>query len=262
MDQRLDGLDDAIVELGEPPHRPVDETIRAGRRLVRRRRLIGGAVSATLLVTLAGTWVVLSPTGTPAQPAAPTSAARTATPDVAEPAITLTSNHRVVPSPGVRILRQVDAPLPASFTPWSTALVWTDGARSFRSIGTLAPDRTTFLITEPAGPESFEEWTGARVDTAAAPVRFAADGTLVPLAGVSVLEQTSAPELGPRFAGEGDRTGAAKVRYLGVDSYVVVRSPAGGPEECIVQAATRKHPTLSSFLTDARRRYADRVGLR
>lgn len=241
MDAQLRDLDGAIGRLGEPPHRPVGETLRAGRRLVRRRRLIGGGVSAALLVTLVSTWAVISPPGTPAQPAAPTSAARTATPDVPEPAITLTSDRRVIPSSGVRILRQVDGPLPRSFTPWSTALVWTAGAGTFRSIGTLAPDRTTFLSTEPAGPESFEEWTGARVDTAAAPVRFAADGTLTPLAGVSVLEQTSAPGLGPRFAGEADRTGAARVRYLGVDSYVVA-----GAWPVVLRSASSQPPRGST----------------
>ncbi len=92
-------------------------------------------------------------------------------------------------------------------------------------------------------------------------VRFGEGEELLPLPGVTMLQQTGDVDLGPNFAGPRDRTAVAEVSYDGQRWYVLARD-GDGDIQYFPTAASVSAPTLEEFLPYAKGLYDDEVGLR
>ena len=83
---------------------------------------------------------------------------------------------------------------------------------------------------------------------------------LFPSEGVEILEQRPGVDVGPSFAGPGDRTAAARVRTPdGEVLYLLAREVEGQAQVITVPRATGG-PDLDAFLRFARERYAEGGG--
>lgn len=84
--------------------------------------------------------------------------------------------------------------------------------------------------------------------------------TLLPLEGVTILQQTDDVELGPGFAGPDDPSAVAEVRVDGERWYVLARVLPGSSPEYIPTAAAIGLRTLEDFLAEAALRFGDGGG--
>ena len=270
--------------LGEgPPPRPIEDTIRAGRSALRRRRA-GSALAVCALVAVAGgTSYAIAPRGD----------ADTAGPG---PATAATS-----PRPSGIASRQPGEPV----MPREVIRLRADGALVVVRSGAVITQRVPNpLGLEPPGysagaevkyrgstnwylvkrqPGSGSEWTSVparqafptlaswladqvaveRGDPTLALVRFGTNGRLEPLSGVMLLEQRADPELPANFAPAGSRTVAATVRWHGAVWHELARRlPGSSSAEYFPAAASVAGKTLDQFLAYARNRYSGGEGLR
>ena len=106
-----------------------------------------------------------------------------------------------------------------------------------------------------AGPDS---WPGQTdVDL----VRFAQGSErLVPVDGVTMIEQRAHPDVGASFATGTDQSAVAEVSADGGRWYVLARRPAGEAPQYIAVRAADGGVTLDDFLDLARERYAEGGG--
>lgn len=93
-------------------------------------------------------------------------------------------------------------------------------------------------------------------------VKFGADGALVGLPGVTVVQQRAGVDLGDSFAGPDDKTAVAEVTFEGETWFVPARQIGSGPAEFFPTAAMAGRETLDEFLEYARGQYANGEGLR
>lgn len=93
-------------------------------------------------------------------------------------------------------------------------------------------------------------------------VKFGADGELVGMPGVTVVEQRGGVDVGKRFAGPEDKTAVAKVTFEGETWFVLARRIGSGSTEFFPTAAMAGRETLDEFLDYARGQYAAGEGTR
>jgi hypothetical protein len=93
-------------------------------------------------------------------------------------------------------------------------------------------------------------------------VRFGDGETLLPRAGVEVLEQTGDVDLPDSFAGPGDRTAVAMVTYDGMRWFVLARELDGSPPQYLPTAGSVGGATIQEFLSYAADQYGSGEGLR
>ncbi len=122
----------------------------------------------------------------------------------------------------------------------------------------------TMVSSDPAGKSfaDLEDWTAYQVEAITGRerdlVQLNADGTLRPATGIELVAQVQDIDLGPRFAGPGDRTAAAEVLDGNRRWYVLVRDSADGPPEYIKVAPAATAPTFEEFLGVAADIYSGR----
>lgn len=273
-----DELEKSFV--AEPPHRPVEQRIAAGRRLVHRRR---GIAAVGLLVTLAilGTgYTVIAPDGgrnadqqiTDRGPRKDQERQRQSErPELGD--VGLSSDGELITADGVQVLQEVENPIGVS-PPQLTIGVAYDyrGVTHWAVIDgetTANGVVTTGLSTERAFRSfpTFEYWLDeqAALQNGEPPlelVRFGDGEQLLPRDGVEILQQTGDVDLGPSFASPGDRTAVAEVMYAGERWYVLARDVPDSGIQYFPTAASVSKPTLEEFLPYAARSYQAGEGLR
>ena len=265
-----------------PEHADLDQVLRAGRRSLRRRRVASaGAVLAVALV--AGGVVVTAggpdgvrgeePAATPTATSAPEDPAYVQVPpdrpELEGEQVVLAPDGTLYVSEDVEVLEVVENPLGLEPPRYSAGLATSAGGEERWWL--LEAARTSSSTSSAAARESFPDLGMCLDDQVAlqrgeptlALVRFGPDGTLVPdEAGVEVLAQRAGVDLGPSFAGPGDPTAVAEVRWDGERWYVLARDLGAGPPEYFPTAASVSRPTLDGFLTYARASYDEGTGLR
>lgn len=93
-------------------------------------------------------------------------------------------------------------------------------------------------------------------------VKFGADGALVGMPGVTVVQQRGGVDVGESFAGPDDKTAVAEVTVEGETWFVLARRIGSGPTEFFPTAKMAGRETLDEFLDYARGQYANGEGLR
>lgn len=246
-----------------PAHRPIEDRLQAGHRLVRRRRLAASAAALATVAVLgtAGIGLATSDDG-PSRGA-----------DFAEPGenqlhrgeLLLDADGTLRTGPGVEVVRQVENPRGYAPPRHSLGVVYRfDGAEYW---GLVETDGSATEIARQSFP-TFEMWLDDQVkmqdgQETLALVRFGEGETLLPRDGVEILRQTGDLSMMPAsFAGPGDRTAVAEVRYDGERWYVLARQLPDSDPEYFASAASVTAPTLDQFLTYAADSYASGTGLR
>ena len=252
----------------EPAHRPIDERLEAGRRALRRRRVVSGSAALAVVAVLAGGYAVAGPGSQPRGTEPPASApSRTASAPPSLPASPVPDptdgkwarlvDGEVVLADGVTEVRRIDA-----------------GGRKV-GLELQLRDQTVWYLVTPSGSSSFtayvsfeslEDWVadqqqgqGGRPPSKPF-VDFGPDGTLRPMTdAVSIVEQRADPEL-PDNYDAGVATAVAEVLVDGKTYYVLARDPER--PDYIAVPASIGGADLDAFLDYARQRYAGGEGLR
>jgi hypothetical protein len=266
-----------------PAHRPVQQAIASGRRLVVRRRLaVGAGATATALVIGGAAWAI--PPGAP-------NASSDGGPVATQPSTTDPTPRDRAGDPQSQLMRGELA----AFSPDGTLIVrdgWRVSQRIQNPMRRQAPDRSLGLeltrgeqvfwylldlqgdeiirSSDPAGKgfATLDDWVADQValqgDTPSpSPVAFA-PGTaqLVAVDDALMVRQQAGPDV-PGFARPGDATAVAEVRWRDATYFVLARRTAGAEPEYFPTAATvPARPTLASFLEHAREQYGSGEGLR
>ena len=273
-----------------PLHRPVEERIAAGRRLVVRRRIAVGAGAAGTILLIGGTAWGLAPGSTPSTGPEPS---QTATqPTNKSPGqgtgneadrkhkdpqsyltggelATYTPDGKVVVRKGWRISQRIPNPYGLQPPAKSVGLELTKGSETYWYILEIEGNGMS-SASDPAGNgfATLEAWVASQValqegSAPPSPVELR-PGTaeLVAVDGATIVRQRPDPEV-PGFAGPGDNTAVAEVRWNGARYFVLARQIAGSdPEYFPTSASVPAKPTLESFLDHARKQYGSGEGLR
>lgn len=265
-----------------PAHPPVEETLRAGRRALRRRR-IGAAAGALAVVAALGTGYAATTAGpeprttgevatdpTPA-PSPPEDAPPTSEPwDKAE-TVRYSAAGELEVRPGVVVHEHIENPYGYEPPNRSDALDLTVEGRRIWTIVELRNGDYAYSGSVPSnGWASFADYVadqaGAASDGNGWPdtLRLTDEGTVVASAGSEVLQRTDDPRLGDSFAAPGTPTGAAVVRAGedGVGYFVVWRVVDGRLDVITTPPRDVVGATFQELLTSARSRYASGEGLR
>jgi hypothetical protein len=265
-----DALEKSFVD--EPAHRPVQQRITAGRRLVRRRRAVTGAAAVAVVAVLGAGYAVIGSDGERASepPIAdqkkdqPVEDETSFSQDLLDDyQVVVAPNGLLLKAPGVEILQKV--PNPGGYG---------DPGKAY-GVAFTFEGTTRWSLIDPSGGSyedafrsfpTFEYWLADQValqqgEPMLALVRFGAGEELLPRAGVAILQQTGDIDIGPRFAGPNDRSAAAEVRYAGERWYVLARE-LDGDIQYFPTAASVSKPTLEEFLPYAKDSYNTGDGLR
>lgn len=234
--------------LDEPLHRPVEDRIVAGRRVVRRRRGLTGLAAFALVGAVGMGYTALDsdePTttgvaGSPGQDQKWPEGMRE---------VYVDHSGELQVAPGVQILE-------------SGTVLDNDGEPTF-GVAYIYKGTTYWAMVEPSGgtyDEAFAafptlpDWLDDQVALQAGEpllqlVRFGDDGLLEPLAEVQLLDQTS--DIDPRhnIAPPGVPVAVAEVRWEGQRWYVVARDLDDEGSEYFPAAASVTKPTLDAFVT-------------
>lgn len=285
-----DIADQIEAALGATPPAPagIDETLAAGRKAVRRRRLAYGVGAAATALVIGGTAWALSPgdggerTGHPGFSGEPSASTRS---DPSDPATTAPADALPWHGEAARVDRRGNLEVKPGWTVTEdlstedvTAVEVSDGARRrwylFGDGVTFSPDGTapgydSFrawvevnipILRDMANDEErstpANEWPGVPRDDL---VRWTADAsTLEPLPGVELLDVRTPIDLGASFA-PAQETAVASVRVDGEQWYVAAREPANDPAYLAVRG-DQGGATLDAFVEMARARYAEGGG--
>lgn len=264
-----DELESSFVD--EPAHRPVEQRILAGRRLVRRRRISTGAVAVALVAVLGAGYAAVGPDGNRAAdpPIAdrkddPVEKEPDADPLLEESGVMVSGEGELQVAADVEIIETV--PNPDGYGKPGEAY-----GVAYRQDG-----KTRWALVDPGGGSyeeafrsfpTFADWLADQValqrgEPTLALVRFGDGEELLPLEGVEILQQTGDIDLGPSFAGPRDRTAVAEVTYAGERWYVLAREVPGSGIQYFPTAASVSKLTLEEFLPYARDSYDNGEGLR
>ncbi|MDZ5619909.1 hypothetical protein SFC88_03675 [Nocardioides sp. HM23] len=291
MPDIADQLDAAIG--AAPTEAPgLASTLALGRRALRRRRLAYGVGAAATALVIGGTAWAVSPddsspnrsddqgfVGEPSEssasdsePEPPQDGARNAgMPWAGEDAARVRSGQLDV-RPGWQVVDDLSAP----------GMVAVEVAKGDRRQWFLFGDAMTIAsLRAPAlGYDSFEEWVDVNAplledqrtnggtekpgDWPGVPrddlVVLEADDSLLPLDGVTIVEQRRRPDLGDSFATAGDTSAVALVEKDGEQWYVLARRGPDIPEQYIAVPRADGGEDLDAFLELARQRYAEGGG--
>jgi hypothetical protein len=278
MSQQLQQELDRAIGDG-PAHRPVEETLQAGRAALRRRRV--GAVAAAAVLALVGTtYAVVSP-----------GADRHATGEVAvDPTPSPTEEPVPVSRPwgkgetvryaddgaleirsGVEVHEHIENPYGYAPPATSDALDLTfRGSRTWAILERHADGESASFAQPSNGWASFADYVADQVDGVTGgddgwpeTMRLSGDA-VVPTAGTTVHNRTDDPRLGDSFAPPGATTGAAVVTVAGDDkSYFVVWRVVDGTLDVITTPPNQvTGATFEELLSYARAQYASGEGMR
>jgi hypothetical protein len=251
-----DELEKSFVD--EPAHRPVEQRIAAGRRLVRRRRAATGAAVAAVVIVAGSAFGLLGQGDEATDPGRPAASgpSESGPPETPEPPWAYWKDDGVALRDGVTEIRRLDRAGPA------VALELQLG------------DEVQWYLVDPAGSSSVPAYGGyerledfvaeqdqLKTGRPAKPyVEFADDGTLQPAAeGVTIVEQRANPRL-PDSYDAGVETAVAEIQVNGKTWYVLARDPSN-PDYIPVPASVGG-ATLDAFLEHSRAQYAGGEGLR
>ena len=269
-----------------PAHRPVEETLRSGRRALRRRRL-GVAAGALALIASIGTVYAVAadgpgarttgevvtdpmpsptPTPTPARDVTPANQvwARAET-------VRYSTDGELEVRPGVVVHEHIKNPYGYELPDRSDALDITFDGRRIWTIVELRDDRSSYSGSTPSnGWASFADYVadqpGSTIERHGWPdtVRLSARGTVVAAVGAEILQRDDAPRLGGSFAPPGTPTGAALVRPAGEEQayFVVWRVVDGTLDVLTTPPWDVVGATFPELLSSARSEYASGEGLR
>jgi hypothetical protein len=265
-----------------PAHQPVEETLRAGRRALRRRR-VGAAAGALAVVAALGTGYAVSTAGpepltsgevatdpTPA-PSPTEDATPTSEPWGKAETVRYSAAGELQVRPGVVVHERIENPYGYRPPKRSDALDITFEGRRIWTIVELRNGGFTYSGSVPSnGWASFADYVanqaGAATDGNGWPdtLRLTDKGEVVASAGSEILQRTDDPQLGDSFASPGTPTGAALVRAAenGVGYFVVWRVVDGELDVITTPPRDVVGATFLELLTFARSQYASGEGLR
>lgn len=249
---------DRSFDIG-PEHRPIEERLVAGRRLVRRRRVAASAAALAIAAVLGTVGFALGDgNGTSAD-----SSMATQQPDDPEympgQHVRLDRDRGLLTRPGVQVVREVDNPEGLTPPENSLGLVYTFEGKTYwgllETYGSATPAAYGSATREAyeAFP-TFDYWLADVVamrkgEETLALVRFGEGETLLPREGVEIIRQTGDLSMMRRsFAGPNALTAVAEVTYRGERWYVLSRKIGDGPPEYFPVAASVSRPTLAEFL--------------
>lgn len=254
----------------EPAHRPVEQQLAAGRRLVRRRRTVTGAAALAVVAVLGAGYAVVG-SGDDKASDPPIADQKQPTDDPVDDdlklqdwGVSVSRDGELLTAPGVQVIESV--PNPEGYGPPG------------KTYG-VAYDRdgtTNWVLIDPSGGShevafqsfpTFDYWLRDQVamqrgEPLLELVRFGEGEELLPRAGVEILQQTGEINIGPRFAGPNDRTAVAEVMYDNQRWYVLARDLADSGIQYFPTAASVSTPTLEEFLPYAKDSYTNGTGLR
>lgn len=259
-----------------PEHRPVEQRIAAGRRALWRRRVTAALTAAGMVAVLGATYAVAVPgpdrdgAGEVATDPTPTPPTATASAEpTRRPWRNLTARYaddgRLEIRPGVVVHEHIPNPYDWKPPQHSDALDITWRGRRLWTIVRLNHDGLGYTTTQPSsGWSSFADWVadGVRFNRAAGDsvprTLVLAGDRVVAARGVTILQRTDDPRLGPRFASPGTPTGAAVVTLdtPGFSYFVVWRVVAGTLDTIVTPPAEVNGATFDELLTYARAKYA------
>ena len=270
-----DRLDAAIGSAPEPfPPARTTALLAAGRRARTRRRAVLGAsalgvgvlVAAGVALGAAGDdragiepSVATDPgdpsAGVPSPSASPSDLEPSPSParDVLLPGerVALTLDGELVVRDGVEVLQRVADPLGSTPPAHSLGLAVRDGATTYWYLLDTDGRQGTGSSSDEARRAfpTLRAWLDDQVALQTgrptlALVRFTADGRLAPLDGVTLVRQRTDVRLGNDFAGPGDRTAVAEVRWRGGTWFVAARRLPGSPTGVLPhrRVGVRPHP--------------------
>ena len=267
---------------GGPAHQPVEETLRAGRRALRRRR-IGAAAGALAVVAALGTGYAVSTAGPEPRTSGEVATDPTPTPSPTEDAtptserwekaetVRYSAAGELQVRPGVVVHEHIENPYGYEPPKRSDALDITFEGRRIWTIVELKDGGFTFSGSVPSnGWASFGDYVadqaGAASDGSGWPhtLRLTDQSKVVASEGSQILQRTDAPQLGDSFASPGTPTGAAVVRAAedGVGYFVVWRVVDGALDVITTPPRDVVGATFQELLNYARGQYASGEGLR
>lgn len=243
-----------------PAHRPVEQRLAAGRRALRRRRIVVGAAAVAL--TVAAGSVAMA-----AQPSDPRSVSPVVEqPDIRpDPPIDLVawtgSEWQVAPEWTVD--QRIPNPMGYELPKRSVALEIHNGSVHRFVLATADPSGSTVHSTLVPDGTLLEDWlVAAKQDLGGRwqpdPVSFGAGETLVAADGVTILDQVPHPNLPANFASDGERTAAAQIDDHGQKTFVLVREVDGQVQ---VIPFTGHFDSLQAFVRFAGQQYDSGEGL-
>jgi len=267
-----------------PAHQPVEETLRSGRRALRRRR-VGAAAGALAVLAALGTGYAVSSAGpaprtsgevatdpTPTPTPSPTEAATpTSQPWHKAETLRYSADGELEVRPGVVVHEHIENPYGYDPPKRSDALDITfEGRRSWTIVELTRGDFASFESTPSNGWASFADYVADQVGAGTEgngwpdTLRLTDDGTVVASAGGEILQRTDDPRLGDSFAAPGTPTGAALVRAAedGVGYFVVWRVVDGRLDVITTPPRDVVGATFEELLSYARGQYASGEGLR
>ncbi|WP_340540798.1 hypothetical protein [Nocardioides sp. GXZ039] len=233
---QLDRIDTAIGD--GPALTPVDQHLRSGQRALRRRRIASAAVGGLAVAAVAVTGVAItsgmgdgkdSPqTVAPAtQPSADGSESDSPAPTPPAPEqpangddVGLSSDGTLLVRDGVEVIEQINNPLGAQPPEYSMGVSYRTHGKELWTLLETGPDGSS-ASTDPARKAfaTLDLWVDDQVAVQIGEgglklVRFAKDGSLVPLDGVEILEQRSGVMI-PDYTDPDGSTVAALVTFEG-----------------------------------------------
>jgi hypothetical protein len=260
-----------------PAHRPIEDRLVAGRRLVRRRRIAATAATAAVLAVIGTTGVALTGAGGPStDPGIADSPSGEPEKDgfglEKGQEIRLTPDGTLLTAEGVEVVENAENPLGYTPPDHSLGVVYRFEGATYWALTTIEKDGKdfgSFTASDEAGRSfpTFEYWLEDQValqngEPTLALVTFGKGETLQPRDGVEIVQQTGEIDLPDNFAGPDDRTAVAEVTYAGERWYVLARQVDGNAPEYFPSAAAVTRPTLQGFLEYAADAYAAEEGLR
>ena len=265
-----------------PAHQPVEETVRAGRRALRRRR-IGAAAGALAVVAALGTGYAASTAGQEPRTSGEVATDPTPAPSPTEDApptsepwgkaetVRYSAAGQLEVRPGVVVHEHIENPYGYEPPNRSDALDLTFRRQRIWTIVELRNDSYTYSGSVPSnGWASFADYVADQVGAASDgngwpdTLRLTDKGTVVASEGREVLQRTDDPRLGDAFAAPGTPTGAALVRAAedGVAYFVVWRVVDGQLDVITTPPRDVVGATFQELLNYARGQYASGEGLR
>ena len=265
-----------------PAHQPVEETLRAGRRALRRRR-IGAAAGALAVVAALGTGYAASTAGPEPRTSGEVATDPTPAPSPTEDApptsepwdkaqtVRYSAAGQLEVRPGVVVHEHIENPYGYEPPNRSDALDLTFRRQRIWTIVELRNDSYTYSGSVPSnGWASFADYVADQVGAASDgngwpdTLRLTDKGAVVASEGSEVLQRTDDPRLGDSFASPGTPTGAALVRAAedGVAYFVVWRVVDGQLDVITTPPRDVVGATFQELLTSARGQYASGEGLR
>ena len=249
-----------------PRHRPVEQRLVAGRRALRRRRIVVGAAAVAL--TMAAGGVALA-----AQPSEP----RSESPVVDRPnggGLQVNDEQAVrdlVAWTGSewQVAREWDVdqriPNPMGYEPpkRSVALEIHNGSVHRYVLATVDKNSGALYSTRVPEGTILGDWLVAAKHNLSGkwqpdPVYFGSGETLIAADGVTILDQLPHPNLPANFASDGERTAAAQIDDHGQQTFVLVREFDGQVQ---VIPFTGHFDSLQAFVRFAQQQYDSEEGL-